>query len=82
VEEASLATPVFVSFNVTLASAITAPVGSRTVPEIAPTIRNCAKALDESNIVSANSPVIFKYALGFFACGVITNPPSEMGAQV
>src|SRR5262245_5151721 len=82
VEEASFVTPVFVSFKATLASAITAPVVSRTVPDIAPTIRNCAQALGESNIVSVNSPVIFKYALGFFAGGVITNPPSEMGAQV
>jgi hypothetical protein len=50
------------------------------VPETAPTIRNCAQALGASKIVSANSPVIFKYALGFFAWGFITKPPSEMGA--
>jgi hypothetical protein len=72
---------VFVSFKMTLAFATTAPVGSRTVPETAPTIRNCAQALGASKIVSANSPVTFKHAPGFFAHGFITKPPSEMGLQ-
>src|SRR5262249_15118842 len=81
VEVVSFRTPVCASFKVTLALATTAPVGSRMVPETAPTIRNCAQALGASKIVSANSPVTFKYTLGFFACGFITNPPSEKGPQ-
>src|SRR5262245_15755583 len=79
VEAASFVIPVCASFRVIFAPATTAPVGSLTVPETAPTIRNCAQAPDDNKIVSANSPVTFKYTLGFFARGFITKPPSEMG---
>src|SRR6266545_635647 len=79
VEVVSFVIPVCASFRVIFAFATTAPVGSITVPETAPTIRNCAQALDDNKIVSANSPVTFIYTLGFFACGFITIPSSEIG---
>ena len=82
--------PVCSSFRVTLAFGTTAPVGSCTVPEIAPTMRSCAHTLGTSPSSRSHSPkvrskafvwIIAKNARGCFACGFITKPPSKVGIE-